>query len=383
MRSILWGLILGEILITAVSAETITLNPVKDTSIYEQEGKSNGDGSFLFAGRTNELTTPGRRALLAFDVASSIPAGSTIHSASVTLSLSKTSNDDPFDFSFHRVLKNWGEGSSNATGSEGMGANATPGDATWSLAVVPDQPWANLGGDFVETPSLTASVTGVGDFTWASTPISVSDVQSWLDNAAENFGWILIGNETVAQSARRFDSRESTTAETRPKLTIDFTRSPGLAGDFDGNGSLDSADIDALTSEVLSATHQAKFDLNQDQLVNEADRQVWVVDLRKTFLGDSNLDGEFTSGDFVSVFSAGQYEDGVADNSTWATGDWNGDREFDTSDFVAAFQGGGYEMGPRPVVAVPEPTNLGLLCLALIGVVCKTKTRKFELDRRN
>ena len=58
--------------------------------------------------------------------------------------------------------------------------------------------------------------------------------------------------------------------------------------------------------------------------------------------GDSNHDGLFNSADLVVVFQAGEYQDGVALNSSYETGDWNGDGEFDSSDFVFAFQKGGY-----------------------------------------
>jgi hypothetical protein len=69
------------------------------------------------------------------------------------------------------------------------------------------------------------------------------------------------------------------------------------------------------------------------------------------------------------VFQAGQYEDDVANNSTWGTGDWNGDGDFDTGDLVLAFQDGGYEMGPKAAVAtVPEPTSMAMFLLGLIGV---------------
>ena len=88
-------------------------------------------------------------------------------------------------------------------------------------------------------------------------------------------------------------------------------------------------------------------------------------------MGDSNLDGEFNSSDFVTVFSAGEYEDELAGNSTWATGDWNGDKDFNSSDFVAAFSDGGYEKGPRAVAAVPEPSGMimFLACLAALPVL--------------
>ena len=140
-----------------------------------------------------------------------------------------------------------------------------------------------------------------------------------------------------------------------------------LLGDFDGNGVLDAGDIDALTAEVRSGKHDRDFDLNGDRLIDQQDRSVWVNELRKSYFGDADLNGEFNSSDFVAVFQIGQYEDGVAGNSTWASGDWTGDGEFDSSDFVKAFQQGGYEKGPRAAVAaVPEPSALAL---AIIGVI--------------
>lgn len=140
-----------------------------------------------------------------------------------------------------------------------------------------------------------------------------------------------------------------------------------VAGDFDGDGLLTAADMDALSAEVLSGKNTAKFNLNGDNVVDGSDRDVWVNGLKKTYYGDANLDGVFNSSDFIAVFQAGQYEDAAAGNSGWATGDWNGDKEFNSSDFVTAFQAGGYEAGPRPAVAsVPEPA---LSCLGLLGLI--------------
>ena len=141
----------------------------------------------------------------------------------------------------------------------------------------------------------------------------------------------------------------------------------GKPGDFDGDGLLSAADIDALSAEVRQGTNAVKFDVTGDKLVNQQDRETWVNSLKKTYFGDADLDGVFVSSDFVQVFAAGQYEDGVAKNSTWGTGDWSGDSEFDSSDFVVAFQAGGYEAGPRAAVAaVPEPST-GLLALFAAG----------------
>lgn len=110
-------------------------------------------------------------------------------------------------------------------------------------------------------------------------------------------------------------------------------------------------------------------DANDVDMLTGADRDNWIVNLMNTYIGDSNLDGEFNSSDFVVVFSAGQYEDGVAGNSGWAEGDWNGDGEFDSSDFVVAFTDGGYEIGPRVAAAVPEPSSCLLLSVSLLGVL--------------
>ncbi|MCA9215014.1 MAG: tandem-95 repeat protein [Planctomycetales bacterium] len=53
--------------------------------------------------------------------------------------------------------------------------------------------------------------------------------------------------------------------------------------------------------------------------------------------GDANGDGKFDSEDLVLVFTAGEYEDGIAGNSTFEEGDWNGDGDFTSSDLVFAF----------------------------------------------
>ncbi|MEZ6119480.1 MAG: hypothetical protein R3C28_23325 [Pirellulaceae bacterium] len=138
-----------------------------------------------------------------------------------------------------------------------------------------------------------------------------------------------------------------------------ITSSPG---DFDGDGLLTTEDIDRLAEAFRTQNPDPVFDVNTDGKLDASDHRFWIEILRNTYVGDTNLDGEFNSSDFIAVFQAGQYEDDVALNSTWATGDWNGDAEFDSADFVAAFRTGGYELGPRTGVrSVPEPRPLGLV----------------------
>ena len=141
-------------------------------------------------------------------------------------------------------------------------------------------------------------------------------------------------------------------------------------GDFDNDGLLTAADIDALTAQILAGSSDLAFDVNLDGTVNADDRSAWVEGLKKTYFGDANLDGEFSSADLVDVLAAGEYEDAMPLNSGWATGDWDGDGDFTTSDFVTALSGGGYEVGPRAAVAaaVPEPCSAVLLAIGLLAV---------------
>ena len=163
---------------------------------------------------------------------------------------------------------------------------------------------------------------------------------------------------------------------------VDYAVTSGLFGDFDNSGALDVADIDLLSERVRQGTNDQEFDLNDDGLVNQRDRELWVESIRATYFGDANLDGEFNTSDFVQVFQSGQYEDEHVANSTWLTGDFNGDTEFDTSDFVIAFQGGGFERGPRIAAAVPEP-NVFLLTPLILLVCLRRRWPVQETDKKN
>lgn len=73
-------------------------------------------------------------------------------------------------------------------------------------------------------------------------------------------------------------------------------------------------------------------------------------------IGDSNYSGRFDTADLVAVFRAGEFEDDLIGNSTWATGDWNGDGEFNTSDLVLAFQADTFSESDAST-AVPESAS--------------------------
>ncbi len=148
---------------------------------------------------------------------------------------------------------------------------------------------------------------------------------------------------------------------------------PVSPGDFDGNGTLDRVDVNALNAQIAAQMHAAAFDLNGDALVDDADLTVWVSDLKRTWFGDADLNGVFDSSDLVDVFQPGKFETESA--ATWEEGDWTGDLRFGTDDLVRAFQDGGFEEGPRPAAlrAVPEPGG-GLLWL--LGMALGSRWRR-------
>jgi hypothetical protein len=123
---------------------------------------------------------------------------------------------------------------------------------------------------------------------------------------------------------------------------------PVLAGDFSGDGVLDASDVNVLGQQIAAATNDASHDLTGDSLVNSDDLGFWVKDVKKTWYGDANLDGEFNSGDLVSVLQAGTFAANLP--AGWHQGDWNGDARFDRSDIIVALQDGGYGHGPLAAV---------------------------------
>ncbi len=205
------------------SAATVAISASKDNTLYNSStgSLSNGMGP-LFAGRTGGLGVGPQRALVSFDLASEIPAGAIITDVQLTLNIIQAGAGSGVDsFALHRLLQDWGEGTSEAPG--GAGTDATPGDATWVHTFFDTDAWANPGGDFVSSASAAATIGTSGQETWGSTAELVADAQAWLDDPSSNFGWILIGSESVPSSSRKFESKESTNG---PLLMVTYVPEP-------------------------------------------------------------------------------------------------------------------------------------------------------------
>jgi len=247
--------------------------------------KSNGQGNYFAAGRTLSKSQL-QRALIKFDLSPGlIPANKTVGSASLKLYVVDAPQNDqtPRDFwlvSLPQVDQAWGEGSSNADiyqSGSGKGADATLGDATWyhtqydpsdanhyDADLTPiSSPWVYhpsengfwpeesvtspaglalelgqgaLGDDAFSLPGTYApaveDVGGSGMYVTLSSDQMAADIQAWLDNPDANFGWILLGDESVVgddvSSKRGFASFDHTTAAFRPTLSVGFVPEPAV-----------------------------------------------------------------------------------------------------------------------------------------------------------
>ncbi len=202
--------------IEIMSQTTTSFLALKDNSIYSEDTTlSNGSGEYIFAGAT--ASSDIRRAFIQFDI-SSIPDNAIITVVNLTFFCSNANSNN--NVYIHRLNDNWGEGGSDAPGAEGQGAPAQGSDVTWSYQFFDTVAWTLQGGDFVGVSS-GATVASVGtNFSFVDAGL-LADVQSWVDGTNPNFGWILLGDEEVDQSASRFNSRENTFSP--PLLQVTYT----------------------------------------------------------------------------------------------------------------------------------------------------------------
>ncbi|MCH8066075.1 MAG: DNRLRE domain-containing protein [Chloroflexi bacterium] len=168
------------------SAAYSVFGAVADTYVKEEKG---GDDNF---GADAELTVKAdsgkvKRALVSFDV-SSIPSGSTINSATLTLCLSANPGSTR-THELRRITSSWLE----------------------TVVVWNDQPTASgTVTDTITVPTTAQCLT----FT------VTADVQAWVDGAANN-GWrISDQDETTDSGDVNYRSRENGTTNERPKLEV-------------------------------------------------------------------------------------------------------------------------------------------------------------------
>lgn len=194
-------------------ADSVTLIPVEDATISERNPEFPlGSGITLDSGGDGpEGGGLRNRALLKFDIPSNIPSNAIVTSASLTLTLVSAPSTTNLWFSLHKILQDWSESA-----------------VTWTNRLLPPPaPWNTPGGasplDFSGSITQSNLITGVGVFTFVSNPSMVADVQDWASNPSGNSGWALICElEALEKSKRKFASREAGSANSRPRLVVEF-----------------------------------------------------------------------------------------------------------------------------------------------------------------
>ena len=107
-------------------------------------------------------------------------------------------------------------------------------------------------------------------------------------------------------------------------------------GDFNGDGSYDCLDADALVAAIAVGPQEPIFDVNGDGSVDEADLASWLAIAGDRNLGggaayrigDANLDGVVDASDF-NAWNGNKFQTVAA----WCSGDFNADGSVDASDF--------------------------------------------------
>lgn len=263
---IVFGLIAGARAITPAAAlgDIISLTPVADNTLFRYDPAdpdaqlySNGNGNFFSAGVTFSRSQI-QRGLIRFDLGA-VPVGASVVPGSARLRLyvidapKKDATLRPFWLvALDATNRRWGEGSSSANANVsggGSGAPAEPGDATWfHTAYNPGAPdlhdsttfdaggpgyWNALGalGDGALDPWTAygaphGAAGPAGTYLVLESAALESDLAQWLNDPASNFGWIVLGDETIVskdQSTKRgFASREHAFPEYRPVLTFEY-----------------------------------------------------------------------------------------------------------------------------------------------------------------
>jgi hypothetical protein len=149
--------------------------------------------------------------------------------------------------------------------------------------------------------------------------------------------------------------------------------------DFDGNGEVDSDDVDALVVEIVAGTNDLAFDLSVDGAVDSTDLSQWLSEAATIngftapyLSGDSNLDGSVDAVDLNNL--ALNWRQEVA---SWSGGDFKADGFVDSGDLneLALNWRESIPTASSANAAVPEPSTLLLTVVGLALVWRRLRNR--------
>jgi hypothetical protein len=245
----------------STTLDSVSMNPELDNTIYEQSGSlSNGAGEYMPIGKSGNGFL--HRGLVMFPVLESIPAFSVISSVVLKMNLSNTSGSSGTKvIEAHKLLQDWGEGTSDASPQAGQGSPATTNDATWTYRYFSTVSWNTPGGDFSPTVSALTTVNNPASYNWSGSGL-VADVQSWVNNVSPNYGWILLGQETGTKSGKRFDTRENSIPANRPLLKVVFQKLVEISN-LDSIGGLSAGTYTVVVTDAMNQDTTIVFQISE------------------------------------------------------------------------------------------------------------------------
>lgn len=165
------------------------------------------------------------RSLIKWDL-SSIPAGSVVISATLSIYVSFDNSDNTRTMRAYRVKRAWVEG-----------------QATWNIYSTGNN-WGTAG---CANTTTDREATDIGNVSVLSNlavnaevqiSLTPSKVQEWISGALNNYGMLLKVDTETAQDQYIYYAHEHATAGTKPKLVITYT-TPPVGGNpmfFSGGG---------------------------------------------------------------------------------------------------------------------------------------------------
>lgn len=215
--------------LTALQAAVVTIPVTEDTGLHQNFPNNNlGRVVILPIGTSSRELAGGElakaRSLIRFDLAGKVPAGVTVTRARVMLTTVGGPGAPSSPFALSKMLVGWTEGAGGG-GDDIDGRAALAGETTWNQRVALDAAWGTSGArgaaDVAPAASATVDINSLGAFTFDSAQLA-ADVQSWVNNPASNFGWVIWGvNQTGRGIAWQIAAREW--GETIPQLEVTYS----------------------------------------------------------------------------------------------------------------------------------------------------------------
>lgn len=193
------------------------LNPTANAYIRNTTPTGNAGGGNMYVGELNSVANDIMRSPIKFSL-SSIPAGSTINSASLRLyDVNSAFSDNARTVRWYPLLRNWVEGevtwnnysTGNAWATAGAGNTTTDREAT------------DIGSVAMPEPEVAGW--------YEMSALTVSKLQAWLDGTQSNYGGILV-SETETNDLHNFDGRSGGNSRP-PELIIAYTTAVASGGE--------------------------------------------------------------------------------------------------------------------------------------------------------